>query len=404
MARIDHTFGVPAPAEAAPPAPRRRAAAAWPRVVGRSAAVRRLENDISRVGDFDCSVLVTGETGCGKEEVARAIYAAGNRSAGPFVAVNCGGVVATLAESLLFGHVKGSFTGADESAGGAFRAAHGGILFLDEVGEMPLDLQPKLLRALQQREVVPVGSSVPVAIDVQVVAATNRDLEAEVEAGRFREDLLYRLNTVHIVVPPLRDRVDDIPLFIEHFSDWFADRFEMPRWRPTPDVLERLLRHAWPGNVRELSQLVQRIYIFGDRVDEVIDEALRRPGTAGHAASTAHAAPSGHQAAPDRAAASGWSDAASRLAPPAADGQVLAARAAPAERHAMPRPDPVLPVCNLIELRKIAVRQALATAEGRIGEAASLLGVSRNTMTKLVAEACPDRAGRQGRRPPVKPR
>jgi len=344
--------------------------------------MQRLEADIDRVGDFDCSVLVTGETGCGKEEVARAIYAAGTRSAGPFVAVNCGGVVATLAESLLFGHTKGSFTGADESAGGAFRAAHKGILFLDEVGEMPLDLQPKLLRALQQREVVPVGSSVPVAVDVQVIAATNRDLESEVEAGRFREDLFYRLNTVHIVVPPLRERADDIPLFLEHFSAWFADRFEMPLWRPAPDVIERLLRHSWPGNVRELSQLVQRIYIFGDRVDEVIDAALRRSTVA------ASGQPAAGRGSPAAASAS----------------PIMPALAAPAEWSGMPATDPVLPICNLFELRKIAVRQAIATAEGRIGEAAAILGVSRNTMTKLVAEACPDRAGRQGRRPPAKPR
>lgn len=342
--------------------PAGRGAASWPRLVGSSEAMARLEQAIARVGGFDCTVLVTGETGCGKEEVARAIHAAGRRSHGPFVAVNCGGVVATLAESLLFGHTKGAFTGADEAADGAFRAAHGGILFLDELGEMPLDLQPKLLRALQQREVVPVGSNKPVTIDVQVIAATNRDLPAEVAAGRFREDLLYRLNTVHLTVPPLRERVEDVPLFIDHFTRWFADRFEMPPWQPGPDVMERLKRHRWPGNVRELSQLVQRIYIFGDRIDEVIDAAL--------------------------AASEGEEHPAAVPAPPTA----VRAR------------DPVLPVCNLVALRKIAVRQALATAEGRIGEAAMILGVSRNTMTKLVAEACPERGGRQGRRPVAKPR
>lgn len=364
---------VPAPSAPAPPRPR---SSSWSRLAGSSAAVQQLEQAISRVGGFDCSVLVTGETGCGKEEVARAIHAAGTRSRAPFVAVNCGGVVATLAESLLFGHVKGAFTGADESAGGAFRAAHGGILFLDEVGEMPLDLQPKLLRALQQREVVPVGSNVPVTVDVQVVAATNRDLGAEVAAGRFREDLLYRLNTVHLEVPPLRERMDDIPMFVEHFTVWFAKRFEMPCWEPGPEVMERLVRHPWPGNVRELSQLVQRIYIFGDRIDEVIDAALRRP-----------------------AAGSSASPAAPVLAAPALASAPDAAAGRPARRA-----DPVLPVCNLVELRQIAVRQALTAAEGRLGAAAAILGVSRNTMTKLVAEACPERAGRQDRRPPVKPR
>jgi len=351
-----------APLAASPP-PRPRAAA-WPRLAGSSAAMQRLEQAIARVGGYECSVLISGETGCGKEEVARAIHIAGSRSRGPFVAVNCGGVVATLAESLLFGHVRGAFTGADEAASGAFRAAHGGTLFLDEVGEMPLDLQPKLLRALQQREVAPVGSNVPVAVDVQVVAATNRDLPAEVTAGRFREDLLYRLNTVHLTVPPLRERADEIPYFIAHFARWYAERFEMPQWMPEPGVMDRLVRHPWPGNVRELAQLVQRIYIFGDRIDEVIDESLRPPRIA-----------------------AGRAEASSAAGPAAATA------------------DPVLPVCNLVELRKIAVRQALRESGGRMAEAAAILGVSRNTMTKIAGEACPDRAARQGlRRPGVKPR
>ncbi|MFM8497310.1 MAG: sigma 54-interacting transcriptional regulator, partial [Planctomycetia bacterium] len=168
--------------------------------------MHQLEAAIARVGRVDCSVLITGETGSGKEEVARAIHATGARSKHPFVAINCAGIVSTLAESLLFGHEKGSFTGADETSTGAFRAAEGGILFLDEIGELPLDLQPKLLRALELREVAPVGATRPVKVDVQVIAATNRDLHREVAVGRFREDLLNRLNTIHITVPPLRDR------------------------------------------------------------------------------------------------------------------------------------------------------------------------------------------------------
>jgi DNA-binding NtrC family response regulator len=330
--------------------------APWQRLVGRAPCVRHLENAITRVGGFDCAVLVTGETGCGKEEVVRAIHAAGRRSGGPFVAVNCGGVVATLAESLLFGHVRGAFTGADDEAPGAFRVAHGGTLFLDEIGELPLDIQPKLLRALQQREVVPVGGVRPVTIDVQVIAATNRDLATEVAAGRFREDLLYRLNTAELQVPPLRDRRDDIPRFVERFAAHYADRFHMPRWQPGPALMERLVQHAWPGNVRELAQLVQRVYIFGDRIDEVVDAFFAAAG--------------------------------SRQAPPAATSAPGGGR----------QSDPVLPMCHLATLRAIAVRQALATTDGKLGRAAEMLGVCRNTMTKLVAEALPERAGRQGRR------
>jgi DNA-binding NtrC family response regulator len=219
-----------------------RAEKRWPRLEGNSESVRRLEDNIARVATFDCSVLITGETGCGKEEVARAIHAAGPRHDKPFVAINCGGLVADLAESQLFGHEKGAFTGAFGASRGAFRAAEGGIIFLDEIGELPLDLQPKLLRVLQQREVLPVGATEPVPIDVQVVAATNRDLEAEVEKGTFREDLYYRLNMIELKVPALRERSEDIPEFIEFFSRQFAARYRLPVWTPSrTDPLARVV-------------------------------------------------------------------------------------------------------------------------------------------------------------------
>jgi transcriptional regulator with GAF, ATPase, and Fis domain len=313
--------------------------------------MHRLEAAIARVGHVDCPVLLTGETGSGKDEAARAIHAAGVRAVRPFVAVNCAGIVGTLAESLLFGHEKGSFTGADETTAGAFRAADGGILFLDEVGELALDLQPKLLRVLELREVVPVGATRPMKVDVQIIAATNRDLTREVAAGRFREDLLYRLNTVHVVVPPLRDRRDDIPLFAARFAADCAERFDRPGWTLPDEAIRRFTEHSWPGNVRELRQTILRIAIFEDRLEEILDELTTvRPA-----------------------------------ADPALASEPALAPAGPA-------------TFNLDELRRDAVRRALTATEGHYGRAAALLGISAKTMTKLAAEACPDKQAKRGRR------
>jgi DNA-binding NtrC family response regulator len=345
----------------------------WPRLEGGSDAFRLLEAAITRVAAFDCAVLITGETGCGKEEVARAIHAASPRRDRPFVAVNCGALVSSLAESQLFGHEKGAFTGAVGPSRGVFRAADGGIVFLDEIGELPLDLQPKLLRVLQRNEVTPVGSTDVHPVDVQVIAATNRDLEAAVTAGGFREDLLYRLNTIHLAVPPLRARTTDIPRFVEHFSDHFAREYGRPAWRPDAAMLERFVRHPWPGNVRQLVQTIQRIYVFEDRVDSVLDELFAAP-----------------EAGTARAEAVETLD--EPLAAPAAgSAETLAA-------------EPVIPLFNLEELRRLAVRQALAATDGQRGRAAELLGVSLNTMTRLVAEYCPERTARRGRPLAPKPR
>ena len=296
-------------------------------------------------------MLLTGETGSGKDEMARAIDAAGTRSARPFVALNCAGIVGTLAESQLFGHAKGSFTGADDAFLGAFRAAHGGILFLDEIGELPLDLQPKILRALEQREVIPVGATQPIGVDVQVIAATNRDLPREVAEGRFRADLFYRLNAICIHVPPLRARRDDIPLFAEHFAAEFAERFKRPGWTLPPEVIPRLMNHSWPGNIRELRHTIQRIAIFEDQLEEILAELGSTPVTVVHAA------------------------------------------------NRRPTSQPCSGAFNLKELRRDAVRRALAATEGHYGRAASLLGVSAKTMTKLAAEACPGEVAARGRPP-----
>ena len=357
----------------------------WPRLEGSSESVRRLEDNIARVATFDCSVLITGETGCGKEEVARAIHAAGPRHDKPFVAINCGGLVADLAESQLFGHEKGAFTGAFGASRGAFRAAEGGIIFLDEIGELPLDLQPKLLRVLQRWEVTPVGSTETHAIDVQVIAATNRDLEANVASGMFREDLLYRLNTIHLNVPPLRSRAEDIPRFVEHFSAHFAREYGRPQWQPDPLTLNRFMRHSWPGNVRQLAQTVQRVYVFEDRVDVVLAEVFDAA-----AAPAARPLPTSPEIP---------------VAPAAGPvvGQQLDDDVGSMDSVASD--DPKVPVFNLDELRRLAVRQALAFTHGHRGQAATLLGVSLNTMTRLVADSCPDVLAKSGRRrTPTAPR
>ncbi len=355
-----------------------RAEKRWPRLASEAKSVRQLEESIRQVAEFDCSVLITGETGCGKEEVARAIHAAGPRSAKPFVALNCSGLVADLAESQLFGHEKGAFTGAMGSSRGVFRAADGGVVFLDEIGELPLDLQPKLLRVLQLWEVTPVGSTDVHRVDVQVIAATNRDLEARIETGAFREDLFYRLNTIHLAVPPLRDRREDIPRFIEHFSAHYAREYDRPLWVPEPPMLARLVNHSWPGNVRQLAQMVQRIYVFEDRRTELLDALL--------------VAPQSPAPTPLQSASAGIADTTTDP-PPTAD---------------VPADEPAVPVYNLVELRRLAVRQAMTATGGHRSQAAELLGVSLNTMTRLVAECCPEqaasRAGRKRSVTAAKPR
>jgi two-component system response regulator HydG len=226
--------------------------------LGASAAMRNLYDLLERVAESDASVLVTGESGTGKELVAQALHDRGRRKQGRFVAVNCAAVPETLLESELFGHVKGAFTDAKGGRSGLFVQASGGTLFLDEIGAMPLGLQPKLLRALQQRTVRPVGGDTEVAFDVRIVAATNIDLEAAVEAGRFREDLYFRIAVIPIEVPPLRRRGNDVLLLAQRFVEDFAGQSSKPVTGFTSPAADRLLVYDWPGNVRELRNVVER--------------------------------------------------------------------------------------------------------------------------------------------------
>jgi two-component system response regulator AtoC len=238
-------------------------------ILYRSAAMEQVMTLVGRVADSASSVLITGETGTGKELVARAVHEEGTRRQGPFVAVNCGAISSGLMESELFGHVKGAFTGAVREQEGLFAAADGGTLFLDEVGELPLELQPKLLRVLQEGEVRRVGETRPRRVDVRVLAATARVLKTEVEQGRFRDDLYYRLAVVEVHIPPLRERPEDIPLLVEHFLRRIAAREGRAVPRIDTDALQLIQEYRWPGNVRELENFMEKTMIFcrGEEID-----------------------------------------------------------------------------------------------------------------------------------------
>ena len=237
-------------------------------IVATSSAMIELLEVMERAAVFKSTILLTGESGTGKEVLARAVHSQSPRRDQAFVAVNCAAIPETLLESELFGHARGAFTGADRARRGLFVEANGGTLFLDEIGEMPMSLQVKLLRVLQEEEVRPVGESKPRPIDVRVIAATSRDLEADVAAGRFREDLFYRLNVVRLDVPPLRERPKDIPLLFDHFLARFRDTLGKPVAGIADDALAQLVSYRWPGNVRELENLVERAVILasGDRI------------------------------------------------------------------------------------------------------------------------------------------
>lgn len=236
--------------------------ASMPGMIGRSSAIAHMQEIIDTVAPTEATVLISGESGTGKELVARALHAHSSRDDKIFVTVNCAALAENLLESELFGHEKGSFTGADRRREGRFAQAHGGTLFLDEVGEMPLSVQAKLLRALQQGEVQRVGSDTPLTVDVRVLAATNRDLRQEVAQKRFREDLFFRLNVISVEVPPLREREEDIPLLAAHFLEGFASRNRKAVRGFSPQALDTMLRYSWPGNVRELENAVERAVIL----------------------------------------------------------------------------------------------------------------------------------------------
>jgi DNA-binding NtrC family response regulator len=250
-------------------------------LVGRGAAMRRVFETIRKVAETDLTVLVRGESGTGKELVAQALHEASARKKGPFIAVNCAAISRELVESELFGHEKGAFTGADARRAGRFEAAHGGTIFLDEIGDMAPDTQAKVLRVLQERCFERVGGGKPIEVDVRVVAATHRDLEKDVAADRFREDLYYRLKVVELQLPPLRERPEDLPALAERFLGDVAGRLGRPQKRLSPEALGALVRHPWPGNVRELQNVIEQAAVLsgGDEI-EASELGLGAPGAA----------------------------------------------------------------------------------------------------------------------------
>jgi two-component system response regulator PilR (NtrC family) len=249
-------------------------------IIGTSAAIQRVIDFVSQVAETKANVLISGESGTGKEVVARAIHAGGDRRDLPFVAVNCGAIPENLLESELFGHVKGAFTGAVQNKAGLFEVAQGGTVFLDEIAELPLALQVKLLRVIQERSYRRVGGTADLAFDARILTATNRDLQADVASGRFREDLYYRLNVIEIALPPLRERRDDIPLLVQHFVERYSRELEKPAMEVSGAALERLVRYDYPGNVRELENVIERAVALcrSDRIDlDVLPPTVLHP-------------------------------------------------------------------------------------------------------------------------------
>jgi DNA-binding NtrC family response regulator len=261
-------------------------------IIGKSRGMQEIYKIIDAVSQNKSNVLLSGENGTGKELVARTIHQKGPLAGKPFLAINCGALSETLLESQLFGHRKGAFTGAIDDHDGVFQAADGGTLFLDEISEIPLPLQVKFLRAIQEKEVTPLGSTRPVRVDVRIIAATNRDIEDVLRSGTFRTDLFYRLNVVPIHLPPLRERREDIPLLAERFIEEFSRIYGVEPKRVTAEAMERICEYAWPGNIRELQNAIERAFALSSEPEITLKDlppALLRVDNraAGDAADTA---------------------------------------------------------------------------------------------------------------------
>ncbi len=242
-------------------------------MIAKSSAMKEVFQLVQKVAQYDTTVLISGESGTGKELIAKGIHLAGNRSKEALVSVNCGGIPDNLLESEFFGYLKGAFTGADRDKKGLFQEAHRGTIFLDEIGELPTPLQVKLLRVLQENEIMPVGSTKSIPVDVRVIAASQKSLEDAVKQGQFREDLYYRLKVLNIPLPPLRDRKEDVPLLVDHFINRFNKRLKKEIQSVTTGALSSLLDYNWPGNVRELENVIERAVVLADE-EKILPEHL----------------------------------------------------------------------------------------------------------------------------------
>ncbi|HUS29043.1 MAG TPA: sigma 54-interacting transcriptional regulator [Kofleriaceae bacterium] len=340
--------------------------------VGKSAAAQRVIDFVNRVGPSDATILLGGESGSGKEMVARAIHRASRRAKGPCVAVNCAALTESLIESELFGHEKGAFTGATEKKAGRFEMADRGTLFLDEVGELPLGLQTKFLRVLEERRFERVGGQKAIEVDVRVVAATNRDLQEMVKRGQFREDLYYRLSVIHIDVPPLRERLDDVPLLAEHFLARYRQQAARRISGFAPDAVAAMTRYSWPGNVRELRNAVERAIVLGDR-EQIIAQDLPPQVLAQGSLPRARNSP---PTPPLGSAMSTAVPSVSSAPTPAPIPQV----ASHAVIDAPPR------ARSLRELEKEGILAALAATGGNKAQAAAILEIDRSTLYKKLKD------------------
>ena len=332
-------------------------------MVVRSTQVRKVLKNIARLSPYKATVLIHGESGTGKELVARALHTLGPAPNGPFVTFNCSNLMESLAESQLFGHIKGAFTDAREDSQGYFRSANGGTLFLDEIGELPLKLQPKLLRAVESHEVQPVGSTQNYKVDIRLVAATNRDLRAMVKAGQFRDDLYYRLNTAAIFIPPLRERVEAIPAFVAHFIEHYNRLFGKDITLVSRRALDALMAYHWPGNVRELGHGIESAVIMTEtdrlRFEDLPDHILQLTSGAQRYAID-----------------------------PAPSNDPFASTFPHGERtdiaSAAPPPSPGMPLL-LDEVIKRTLVRSLEETDGNRRRAADLLGVSRSTLYRMLS-------------------
>ena len=345
-------------------------------LIGRSQAAQRVMDFVHRVGPADATILLGGESGAGKEMVAREIHRASRRSKGPCVAVNCAALTETLIESELFGHEKGAFTGATEKKAGRFEMADRGTLFLDEVGELPLGLQTKFLRVLEERRFERVGGQKAIDVDVRVVAATNRDLAEMVKRGTFREDLYYRLSVFTIDVPPLRERLDDVPLLAEHFLARFRHQAARRITGFSADAMAAMTRYSWPGNVRELRNAVERAIVLGDR-EQILPQDLP-PQVLSLAAS---AKPRTSSPTPPLG-----SQAISALSPGLPPAPMRAATIEPTPPLPPPIARPPAPAKSLRELEKEGILAALAATNGNKAQAAAILEIDRSTLYKKLKD------------------
>ena len=362
LAVVGRALQAPAPVADTPPSEPRDAEERLP-LIGRSVAMQEIYRSIARLTTTDLTVMVNGESGTGKELVARALHDYGRRRTGPFVAINMAAIPRELIESELFGHERGAFTGALNRAQGRFEQAAGGTLFLDEIGDMPAEAQTRLLRVLQEGEFTTVGGRQPIRANVRIVAATHRDLRQAIRAGQFREDLFYRLNVVPIRLPPLRERLEDIPVLARHFLEKARDS-GLPAKSLDQSAIERLRQHRWPGNVRELENLMRRLAaLYAQEVitDEVIGAELLESGID---AEPVHGAGSPEPLA---------------LAVERHIRQFLAA-----SRDGMPMRDIYDQV--IAEVERPLIQMTLSATRGNQIKAASMLGLNRNTLRKKIRD------------------